>query len=125
MGRKARFINIGLLLAVLVLFGSIWVEWRLAAPGPKEQLVRRITDFAVTTRIEPAVRELVENHGQVHYTENAEELIIRDFFQDRRDGFFVDIGANHYKIASTTYYLERHLGWRGIAVDALDEFGDD
>ena len=27
----------------------------------------------------------------------AEEWIIRDFFQDKRDGVFVDVGANHYR----------------------------
>jgi hypothetical protein len=32
---------------------------------------------------------------------------------DRREGVFVDIGANHYRDASKTYYLETRLGWSG------------
>lgn len=56
------------------------------------------------------------------YSEHNEELIIRDFFQDRRSGLFVDVGCAHYMFASTTYYLEKHLGWSGIAIDALAEF---
>lgn len=52
-----------------------------------------------------------------------EELIIRDFFQDRRDGFFLDIGCAWPVKANNTYYLEKHLGWKGIGVDALAEYG--
>jgi len=63
--------------------------------------------------------------GTKLYSEHNEELIIRDFFQDRRNGFFVDVGCAHYMHASTTFYLEKHLGWSGIAIDALDEFEND
>jgi FkbM family methyltransferase len=51
-----------------------------------------------------------------------EELIIRDFFQDREGGFFVDLGCAWPIEANNTYYLEKHLGWRGIGVDALAEY---
>lgn len=56
------------------------------------------------------------------YSQHNEGVIIRDFFNDRKDGIFVDVGCAHYKENSTTYYLEKHLGWSGIAVDALAEF---
>jgi FkbM family methyltransferase len=51
-----------------------------------------------------------------------EELIIRDFFQDRKGGFFVDVGCAWPIKASNTYYLEEQLGWTGIGVDALDDY---
>jgi FkbM family methyltransferase len=57
------------------------------------------------------------------YSQWNEELIIRDFFQDRRRGFFVDVGASYPLKGSTTYYLEKHLGWSGIGVDALWQYG--
>jgi FkbM family methyltransferase len=63
--------------------------------------------------------------GTNRYSQHDEELIIRDFFQDKRGGFFVDIGAADPIKNSTTYYLEKHLGWRGIAVDALAQYGPD
>lgn len=56
---------------------------------------------------------------------NSEEWIIRDFFADRRDGVFVDVGANHYQRSSNTYFLETALGWSGIAVEPQVEFADD
>lgn len=55
------------------------------------------------------------------YSQFNEELIIRDFFQDRRNGFFLDVGSSKPIENSTTYYLEKHLGWSGIGVDALRE----
>jgi FkbM family methyltransferase len=51
-----------------------------------------------------------------------EELIIRDFFQDRRGGFFVDVGCAWPAKANNTYYLEKHLDWKGIGIDALAEY---
>ncbi len=38
-------------------------------------------------------------------------------------GVFVDVGCASPVADSTTCYLERHLGWSGIAVDALPEYG--
>lgn len=56
------------------------------------------------------------------YSVFAEELIIRDYFQDRRGGFFLDVGCAWPVTGSNTYYLEKHLGWTGIGIDALDDF---
>jgi FkbM family methyltransferase len=56
------------------------------------------------------------------YSQFEEELIIRDFFQDRRGGVFLDVGSGKPIKNSTTYYLEKHLGWTGIAIDALDRY---
>ncbi len=72
----------------------------------------------------PPVR-LVQKFGPKLYSQHNEELVVRDYFNDRRDGVFVDIGASHYKTNSTTYYLESHLGWTGIAVDAICDYGKD
>ena len=75
-------------------------------------------------------RELVRNApGRIGilaekklYSLFDEELIIRDFFQDRREGFFVDVGCAWPAIANNTFYLEKHLGWKGIGIDALAEY---
>jgi FkbM family methyltransferase len=56
------------------------------------------------------------------YSQFDEELIIRDFFQDRKGGFFLDVGSSRPIKRSTTYYLEKHLGWSGIGIDALAKY---
>jgi FkbM family methyltransferase len=66
--------------------------------------------------------ELRARYGPQRYSTGPEEWIIRDFFQDRRDGVFVDVGAWHWEASSNTYFLERRLGWTGLAIDASPEF---
>jgi len=64
-------------------------------------------------------------YGPSRNSEHAEEWLIRDFFRDQRDGFFVDVGSSDYKRFSNTYYLEVSLGWSGLAIDAQEEFAAD
>jgi FkbM family methyltransferase len=73
----------------------------------------------------PEAEFLRAEYGPDRSSQHAEEWIVRDFFDDRRNGFFLDVGANHYKTHSNTYYLETALGWQGIAVEPLVEFAAD
>ena len=69
--------------------------------------------------------ELKARYGPTRYSRNEEEWVIRDYFQDRRDGVFVDVGANHYRNDSNTLYLESVLGWSGVAVEPQAAFAAD
>jgi FkbM family methyltransferase len=71
------------------------------------------------------LQPLNDKYGPDRFSRNFEEWAVRDFFQDRKDGVFLDVGANHYKNESNTYLLEQQLGWSGVAVDALEEFAAD
>lgn len=75
----------------------------------------------------PALPEVhpLRRYGPHHFSRNLEEWIIRDYFQDRQNGVFLDVGANHYQRESNTYFLEKSLGWSGIAIDALHEYAAD
>lgn len=88
-----------------------------AAPGPTEHVTADATADATDDSGPKAM-------GQKLYSQQDEELIIRHFFRDRRDGVFVDVGAGHHQRYSTTMYLERHLGWKGIAVDGIGEYAE-
>ena len=57
-------------------------------------------------------------HGykKEYYSQSGEDVIIRQFFKSKNDGFFVDIGAYHPKHYSNTYLLHKK-GWRGINID--------
>jgi FkbM family methyltransferase len=70
------------------------------------------------------VDSLVRKLGPRQYSQGFEELIIRDFLGDRRDGFFLDVGSSHYKDDSTTLLLEERFGWKGIAIDANADYRD-
>ena len=68
------------------------------------------------------LRPLADRYGPHQNSEHGEEWIVRDFFQDKRGGFFVDVGANDYKLSSNTYYLDVELGWSGIAIEPQRQF---
>ena len=69
--------------------------------------------------------EVLLRNGSSKYAQHKEEPVLRHFFRDRRDGVFLDVGCYKWQELSTTYYLEKHLDWSGIAVDALADFRAD
>jgi FkbM family methyltransferase len=71
------------------------------------------------------VRGLAERYGPTKNSEHDEEWILREALQDRRDGVFLDVGASHYQRFSNTYFLEKELGWSGIAIDPIESFAAD
>lgn len=73
----------------------------------------------------PEIRPFAAKYGPERNSQFGEEWIIRDYFQDKRGGVFVDVGANHYRNSSTTYFLESRLDWSGVAVEPLQEFAAD
>lgn len=86
---------------------------------------------ALVTTSTPAIKRPVlsnealtfrDRYGPAKYSSHDEELFVRDFFQDSRGRFFVDVGASDARIGSNTYYLEQELGWSGIAVDPIQDF---
>ena len=70
----------------------------------------------------PEAAPLRADYGPARNSEHEEEWIVQDFFNDRPGGFFVDVGASHYKRFSNTYYLETVLGWSGLAIEPLQQF---
>jgi FkbM family methyltransferase len=80
----------------------------------------------VIDRYEVELRVIADQFaGQPRSSQFLEEWIIRDFFRDRREGFFLDVGAHHYRDFSNTFYLETVLGWSGLAVEPQTIFAGD
>ena len=73
----------------------------------------------------PELPMYAEKYGPERNSMGGEEWLIRDYFQDKRNGVFVDVGANHYKNLNNTYFLEAHLSWSGLAVEPLQEFASE
>ena len=50
-----------------------------------------------------------------------DQYVVQTLFPEKRDGCFVDIGANDGITSSNTYYLERTLGWQGVCIEPIPE----
>lgn len=70
------------------------------------------------------LKPYAERYGHEKHSEHGEEWLIRDFFQDTRNGVFLDVGAHHHQTFSNTYFLETALGWSGIAVEPQTQFAE-
>jgi Methyltransferase FkbM domain len=106
------------LVGLAIVFATWWIT-RGYYSGPNHEADLYYVE--ASQELEP----LRARYGPERNSENFEEWIIRDFFQNRRDGVFLDVGAHHYKITSNTYYLATGLGWSGVAIEAQAEFGAD
>lgn len=47
-----------------------------------------------------------------------ELAMVRAFFDNKKTGFYIDVGANDPVIGSQTYHLEQ-LGWQGLLIEPL------
>ncbi len=56
-------------------------------------------------------------YNLLSYSQYGEDVVLRNIFIQKKDGFFVDVGAHHPTKFSNTYWLYRK-GWSGINIDA-------
>lgn len=52
------------------------------------------------------------------YSQEGEDMVLKRLFEDKKNGFFVDIGAHHPTRFSNTFYFY-NKGWSGINIDAM------
>lgn len=57
-------------------------------------------------------------HACAHWGQSGEDAVLYRMFGDRRDGFYVDVGAHHPRRFSNTHLFHKRLGWTGINIDA-------
>lgn len=119
------------LLFVMGLFVPLASAQQEAEPVPAELVElygNRADVFAVVTesyRPDKNWRDYLSPrlaNEEPKFSQAYEELIIRDFFDDMEGGVFLDVGCWLPKHSNTTFYLERHLNWTGIGIDAVDQY---
>jgi FkbM family methyltransferase len=52
------------------------------------------------------------------YSQGGQDIYVTRILKEKREGYFVEIGANNGYIMSNTYLLEKNYGWNGICVEA-------
>lgn len=62
--------------------------------------------------------EVFDGWAQPSYAQEGEDRILKRIFENRRSGFYIDVGAHHPKRFSNTFLFYKE-GWRGINIDAM------
>ena len=63
-------------------------------------------------------KEYIDGFTTKIYSQEGEDIILSEFFPNKTDGFYVDVGAHHSMRFSNTHMFYKK-GWRGINIDAM------
>jgi len=56
------------------------------------------------------------------YSQVGQDVTLLSIFEDKFDGFFVDLASNDAQSLSNTLALERHLGWQGLCIEPNPQY---
>ena len=51
-----------------------------------------------------------------------QELFLINILNNKKDGFYVELGAFHSSNGSNTYLLEKEYNWKGVSFEIVEEF---
>lgn len=84
-----------------------------ACASPRGKLLSFVAKVSLAARL-----VVCDPYADKSYSQEGEDMILRELFRGQPSGFYVDVGAHHPKRFSNTYYFYLR-GWRGINIDAM------
>lgn len=60
----------------------------------------------------------LDQSSNFSYAQEGEDRILLRYFENKADGFYIDVGAHHPKLYSNTYLFYKK-NWHGINIDAM------
>jgi FkbM family methyltransferase len=86
-----------------------------------KELIKKILGKKVALKLYMLKKEFIDGFTTKIYSQEGEDIILSEFFPNKTDGFYVDVGAHHPMRFSNTYMFYKR-GWRGINIDAMPGF---
>jgi len=77
--------------------------------------VKEIFNFEINYKIQEKLK-----FTQIAYSQEGEDLVLNKLFENKQDGVYVDIGANHPLRFSNTHFFYKK-GWRGVNIEPNPE----
>lgn len=81
-------------------------------------MYRQIIKALIPFNILEWLKIVLNYHAEKSYSQEGEDMILRRIFEQKKKGFYVDVGAHHPVRFSNTYFFYRR-GWSGINIDAM------
>jgi hypothetical protein len=82
-----------------------------------EQMLSLYSHDNLRNKIKKAIRDNIKKYSQAY-----QDIFAMKMLKYKRDGFFVDIGANHPFICNNTAILTQNFNWRGLLVEYDRQF---
>jgi len=67
----------------------------------------------------------LEKYEQLSSAQILQDIFVLDYFDYKRDGYFVEFGATNGRNLSNTYILEKYFGWNGIVAEPAKKWQND
>jgi FkbM family methyltransferase len=68
-------------------------------------------------RLKIIFSSILEPYSNLYWSQEGEDILIKRIFANKKNGFYVDVGAHHSSRFSNTYKLYKENYWRGVNID--------
>lgn len=75
------------------------------------QKIKDIISFSTKYSIDEKLK-----HARLAYSQEGEDLVLNRLFENKHNGIYVDVGANHPLRFSNTHFFYKK-GWRGVNIE--------
>jgi FkbM family methyltransferase len=84
--------------------------------GKIKKLFRKIIPGSLWFHVFDFKKSITAGYAVQSYSQEGEDILLLRLLNEKKDGFYVDVGAHHPKRYSNTYLLYKR-GWHGINID--------
>ena len=68
-------------------------------------------------RIKVIFSSIFDPYCNLHWSQEGEDILLKRIFNNKKNGFYIDVGAHHSQRFSNTYKLYNENNWNGINID--------
>ena len=68
-------------------------------------------------RLKIIFSSILEPYSNLYWSQEGEDILVKRIFANKKNGFYVDIGAHHSSRLSNTYKLYKENYWNGVNID--------
>lgn len=132
--RGGKKIEIFFAFVIGILLGNLNFLWWMSSsesclPAKETQLLAKSTTggwhgIQVFYGDGKHLKESLDDPEQKWYSQANQDQVIHALFRGKRNGYFVDLAANHATSLSNTYSLETELEWSGLCIEPNSMYWD-
>ena len=68
-------------------------------------------------RLKITFSSILEPYSNLYWSQEGEDILLKRIFANKKNGFYVDVGAHHSSRFSNTYKLYKENYWSGVNID--------